>query len=128
MTTEIWLALALTISVGLNLLLIWFSKEQSRRLSYVSQNLGDLVELISDYGEHLKKVYSMEMFYGDQTLEFLMSHTRTMVELLQKEYGDITSITDPLETIIIEEESDEENEKEIEGQNVFYAGSRRRDS
>lgn len=70
----------------------------------------------------------MEMFYGDQTLEFLMSHTRTMVELIQKEYGDITSITDPLETIIIEEESDEENEKEIEGQNVFYAGSRRRDS
>ena len=128
MTIEIWLALALTISVGLNLLLIWFIKEQSRRLSYVSQNLGDLVELISDYGEHLKKVYSMEMFYGDQTLEFLMSHTRTMVELLQKEYGDITSITDPLETIIIEEESDEENEKEIEGQNVFYAGSRRRDS
>jgi hypothetical protein len=128
MTIEIWLALALTISVGLNLLLIWFSKEQSRRLSYVSQNLGDLVELISDYGEHLKKVYSMEMFYGDQTLEFLMNHTRTMVELLQKEYGDITSITDPLETIIIEEESDEENEKEIEGQNVFYAGSRRRDS
>tara|TARA_R100001079_G_scaffold100217_1_gene64575 strand:+ start:6261 stop:6647 length:387 start_codon:yes stop_codon:yes gene_type:complete len=128
MTIKIWLGLALTISVGLNLLLIWFSKEQSRRLSYVSQNLGDLVELISDYGEHLKKVYSMEMFYGDQTLEFLMSHTRTMVELIQKEYGDITSITDPLETIIIEEESDEENEKEIEGQNVFYAGSRRRDS
>ena len=128
MTIEIWLGFALTISVGLNLLLIWFSKEQSMRLSYVSQNLGDLVELISDYGEHLKKVYSMEMFYGDQTLEFLMSHTRTMVELLQKEYGDITSITDPLETIIIEEESDEKNEKEVEGKNVLYAGSRRRDS
>ena len=123
MTIEIWLGLALTISVGLNLLLIWFSREQSRRLSYVSQNLGDLVELISDYGEHLRRVYSMEMFYGDQTLEFLMEHTRSLISMIQKEYGDITSITEPLEVIIIEEE-DEENEKEIQGENVLYAGTR----
>ena len=130
MTVEIWLALALTLSVGVNILLIWFSKEQSRRLSYVSQNLGDLVELIANYREHLRKVYSLEMFYGDETLESLMEHSRSLVMLLQDEYGDVTSITEPLEVEFEKEENDDEEKEEQEGQrqDVFYAGSRRRDS
>jgi uncharacterized membrane-anchored protein YhcB (DUF1043 family) len=130
MTVEIWLALALTLSVGVNILLIWFSKEQSRRLSYVSQNLGDLVELIANYREHLRKVYSLEMFYGDETLEALMDHSRSLVMLLQDEYGDVTSITEPLEVEFEKEEDDDEEKEEQEGQrqDVFYAGSRRRDS
>jgi hypothetical protein len=130
MTVEIWLALALTLSVGVNILLIWFSKEQSRRLSYVSQNLGDLVELIANYREHLRKVYSLEMFYGDETLESLMEHSRSLVMLLQDEYGDVTSITEPLEVEFEKEEDDDEEKEEQEGQrqDVFYAGSRRRDS
>lgn len=130
MTVEIWLVLALTCSVGTNILLIWFSKEQSRRLSYVSQNLGDLVELIANYREHLRKVFSLEMFYGDETLGMLMEHTRSLVTLLQEEYSEVTSITDPLEVEFEKEEEIDETteEQENQRQDVFYAGSRRRDT
>ena len=124
MTVEIWLALALFLSFGLNVCLIWFSKEQSQSLSYVSQNLGDLIELIADYREHLRKVYSMEMFYQDETLKTLMAHTNALVALIQEEYGDITHLTEPLEVIIEEEENEEEKQK----QDVFYGGSRTSDS
>jgi hypothetical protein len=127
MTIEIWLILALIISVTINAVLIWFSSEQSRQLFYVSQNLGDLVELISNYKEHLRKVYSLEMFYGDETLKLLMDHTNALVTLLQREYGEITYLTDPLE-VIYEEEEDEKEEDEKEKQDVFYGGTRTRDS
>ncbi|MHA1941275.1 MAG: hypothetical protein ACW97P_06075, partial [Candidatus Hodarchaeales archaeon] len=64
MTIEVWLGIALFFSVIANIFLIWFGREQSQRLTYVSQNLNDLVEIISNYKEHLRKVYSLEMFYG----------------------------------------------------------------
>tara|TARA_Y100000593_G_C4313834_1_gene339780 strand:+ start:2463 stop:2840 length:378 start_codon:yes stop_codon:yes gene_type:complete len=125
MTIEAWLVLALFVSMAMNLFFLWFSKEQSRRLSYVSQNLSDLVELISNYRQHLRKVYSLEMFYGDETLKFLMEHTNALVSLLEEEYGEITNITDPLEVVIIENEDEEENEQK---QDVFYGGTRTGDS
>ena len=127
MTIEYWLALALFLSVMVNACLVWFSKEQSQQLSYVSQNLGDLVEMIANYREHLRKVYSLEMFYQDETLKVLMEHTNALVAILQDEYGDITYITDPLEVEIIKEEDEEENEKSFK-EDVFYAGTRKRNT
>ena len=100
MTIEVWLAIALVLSGSANALFFWFSREQSRRLSYVSQNLGDLVELIANYREHLRKVYSLEMFYQDETLKALMAHSNSLVAMLQEEYGDVTYLTEPLEIIL----------------------------
>lgn len=127
MTIEIWLTLALVASVLTNVFFIWFSMQQSRKLSYVSQNLGDLVEMVTNYKEHLRKVYSLEMFYGDETLKMLMDHTNALVTILQDEYGDITYITDPLEIEFIKEENEKKEEKSFE-EDVFYAGSRERNS
>lgn len=126
MTIEIWILVALAISVCVNIFFIWFSIEQSKRLSYVSQNLGDLVEMIATYREHLRKVYSLEMFYGDETLKLLMEHTRDLIAMLQEEYGDITYITEPLEIEILEENNEEEERSFKE--DVFYAGTRERNS
>jgi len=123
MTIEIWLGIALTLSLLVNGVLIWFSREQSQRLSYVSQNVGDLLELISNYQEHLKKVYSLEMFYGDETLKFLMEHTNALVTVIEQGYGDIAGITEPLEVEDIEEE-DEKTDEIQERKDVFYGGTR----
>tara|TARA_R110000824_G_scaffold41086_1_gene122560 strand:- start:379 stop:771 length:393 start_codon:yes stop_codon:yes gene_type:complete len=130
MTLEIWLVLSLVCSVSLNILFMWFSREQSQRLSYVSQNLDDLIEMIVNYREHLRKVYSLEMFYQDDTLKFLLQHTNALVKLLEEEYSNITYLTDPLE-VLIEENEDEEDEKNEETkpqQDVFYGGTRTGDS
>ena len=129
MTIEIWLIASLTVSILVNFVLFWFSREQSRRISYTSQNLTDLVEIISSYRGHLKTVYEMEAFYGDENLEFLLQHTRDIATILEEEYGDITYITEPLEVDLEEIEEIEESKKVFKaGQDVFYAGSRERDS
>ena len=104
-----------------------FARDQSQRISYFSQNITDLIEILSDYNKHLKKIYSLEMFYGDETLSHLLEHTRALSTILDTDYSDITYITEPLEIIAHEEEEIEEEQEEIE-KDVLYAGSRRRNS
>ena len=128
MTIEVWLGLALAFSILLNSVLVWLSIKQSRRLSYISENIDDLLEIIENYKNHLRRIYEMEMFYGDENLEFLMDHTRSFIDILEKEYGDITFISEPLEIEYEEEEEIAEEEIDQKEKDVFYAGSRRRDS
>ena len=128
MTIEIWLGLVLILSVALNAILIWFSKAQSQRLSYIYENLYDLINILSAYNKHLKQIYSMEMFYGDETLKFLLEHTKSLSSILEEDYGDIAYLTNPME---IEEENYDEEEKEEDHRqekDVFYAGTRKSDS
>lgn len=120
MTIEIWLIIALTVSITVNIFLFWFSREQSTRMIYVSENLDDLIYILTNYREHLKKIYTLDMFYGDETLGFLMEHTKAVAEILDTQYSNVTNITDPLE-VDLDEENEEETKKE---QDVFYAGTR----
>ena len=62
------------------------------------------------------------MFYGDETLKFLMEHTNAVVKLLETEYGEIIDITDPIEVII--EDEQENSEETEERKDVFYGGTR----
>jgi len=130
MTLELWLIFALIISLILNGFLIWFSREQSTRITYVSQNIGDLVELVANYRDHLKAIYQLDTYYGDENIQHLFAHTRSLITILEEEYADVSSLTEALE---IEFPQESENEEKIEeqkpyGENVFYAGSRERNS
>ena len=130
MTVTTWLTIALIISVMTNIFLFWFAREQSTKITYVSQNIGDLVELVSSYRDHLKAIYQLDTYYGDENIKFLFDHTRSLLTVIEEEYSDITSLTDPLEVefeeAIINEETIEEQKPY--GENVFYAGSRERNT
>ena len=68
----------------------------------------------------------MEMYYGDETLKNLLTHTTMLAEVLE-EYEDIYLITSPIEDYEDEEINgeQEDGEPQINQENVFYAGSRR---
>jgi len=127
MEISIWLGIALAISALLNVVFFWLLRGQSFRLSIVADNSSDLIELINSFRGHLKAVYSLDAFYGDETLEGLMEHTRALNLLLEEQYGDIASLSEEVEYENKEIEQDAEKEEEKE-QHVLYAGSRRRDS
>ena len=136
----IWLGIALFLSVITNILLIWYVLKLIGKFTFISENLDDLVTVISNYRNHLKQVYKMEMFYGDETLEYLMTHTNSLLKILE-DYDDVYSIAIPLEEIPQGEEeiegtepteTEETQETEeifpVSEENVFYAGSRERNS
>ena len=130
-----WLSIALSISAIINISLIWYLRKMISKLLFVSENLSDLVKIIDNYKKHLGDVYKLEMFYGDKTLEFLMQHTNSLIEVL-KDYEDVYSIAIPIESegdtdFDNREEEPAEEEKiseQVDKENVFYAGARRRDN
>jgi len=127
----VWVIMFLALSVVANIFSFWYIKKLLSKFLFISQNLNDLVEIITNYRDHIKSIYSLEMYYGDETMQHLISHTVSLANLLE-EYEDIYSITEPLSEIEQEEENNGENlndKAEIqEEKDVFYAGSRKRDS
>lgn len=126
MTVSIWLTMALTASVGVNVVFYWLIREQSSRLSVIADNTNDLIDMVNGFRSHLKAVYSLESFYGDETLKALMDHAGSLSVILEDQYGDIAALSEPVEYEEIgEENGSEENQEE---KHVFYAGTRERNS
>ena len=121
-----WLIMALCASVIVNFVAFYYIRVALGKLFFLGDNLGDLTEMISVYRNHLKSIYEMEMFYGDETLQFLVEHTKSLHDLLE-EYEDVYKISTPPEDVeeqIINEEEENNAETKIDQENVFYAGTR----
>ena len=122
----VWLGLALVASIIGNFFAFWYIRRLLSKLWFVAENLGDLVDIINNYRNHLKEIYELEQFYGDEDIKFLLSHTTSLLELLE-EYEDVYDILEEPE-MEPEEEEEVNAEKTIQEENVFYAGARKRNS
>jgi spore cortex formation protein SpoVR/YcgB (stage V sporulation) len=80
---EIILSAILTLSVLLNVGVFVYARAAIGRLLFVSEELGDLQSMINAFAKHVKSVYELEMFYGDQTLEHLLNHAVSFNEQLE---------------------------------------------
>ena len=131
MNSFVILTTVLVGSLIFNGVMFWYLRKLTQRLTFIYQNIGDVSDIVANYRVHLKSVYQMEMFYGDETLQHLLDHTRSISALLE-DFEDEEFFLEEFESV--EEDAPEEQEEELNAQtqiqqeNVFYAGSRRRDS
>jgi len=71
----------LLLSIMLNVLLVWYvRKVQTEYILFVRDNLEALIEMQSEFNEHLELVNNMEMYFGDQTLVGLLEHSKFVKE------------------------------------------------
>ena len=101
-TLETVLIVVLLASIIGNYLAFWYLRKVLPRLFYTSQNLEDLPTLIVYYRQHLKSVYEMELYYGDETIKHLLSHTSSLEKILE-DFEDVYLFTTPNEEIYEEE-------------------------
>ena len=130
MSSTVILVTVLVGSLIFNGVMYWYSRQLTQKLSFIYQNIGDVSDIIANYRVHLKSVYSMEMFYGDETLQYLMDHTRSISALLE-DFEDQEFFLEEFESVeedVPQQEEELNAETQIQQENVFYAGSRRRDS
>tara|TARA_R110002020_G_scaffold168932_1_gene357914 strand:+ start:119 stop:478 length:360 start_codon:yes stop_codon:yes gene_type:complete len=80
---ELILSLILTLSVLANVGLLAYVRSVLSRLLFVSDELGDLQDMIDSFAKHTTEVYNLEMFYGDHTLQSLMEHAVSLNEQLE---------------------------------------------
>ena len=130
MSSTVILITVLVGSLIFNGVMFWYLRQLTQRLTFIYDNIGDVSDIIANYRAHLKSVYSMEMFYGDETLKYLVDHTRSVSSLLE-DFEDQEFFLEEFES---EEEDEPQQQEQINAQtkvqeeNVFYAGSRRRDT
>ena len=89
----IGLAVALAISIAITSFTIWYSIRLSRTLIYFSENMNDLLDILSDYSDHVESVYGLESFYGYQVLHNLLKHSQDIVEQIGT-FEDILYLTE----------------------------------
>ena len=107
MTTLQILITLLVISVALNAVAFWFVRNLLTKLLFVSNNLGEVNEVMQKFAEHLDAVHGMETFYGDQTLQGLLQHSELVVQLLG-EFDEIYQVSEGYENLGAEAEEEGE--------------------
>ena len=75
----ILLSIILFLSIATNLFLVWFAWKCLRQISEYDQELKEISQIMKNFTNHLKSVYEMEMFYGDETLRHLLRHSSEIV-------------------------------------------------
>lgn len=80
----------LYLSILLNAGLIWFVRNLINELSDINEDMEELLNTTASLQNHIEKIYELEMFYGDQTLEELIQHTKnvvTEIEFYKEKYS-----------------------------------------
>ena len=76
-----WLFLVSCILIcGLSYYIFWLI----RYISDVNEDLTNMSYNFRQFEQHLSTIYEMEMFYGDDTLKSLLSHTKELKESLEE--------------------------------------------
>ena len=107
MTTLQILITLLVISIALNVFAFWFVRNLLTKLLFVSNNLGEVNEVMQKFAEHLDAVHGMETFYGDQTLQGLLQHSELVVQMLG-EFDEIYQVSEGYENLGAEAEEEGE--------------------
>ena len=122
------LIIALLISLGSNLLAAVYIRDILGRLGWLTQNLANLSDLIKGFQTHIKSVYELEKFYGDDDIKLLTQHTSDLIEVME-DYLEVGLDTELIEEEPIKENTnDTEKEKKENKKDVFYSDTRGRDS
>jgi len=79
---DIILSALLCASLLLNVGVVIYARAAITRLLSVSEELGDLQQMISSFANHVNAVYELESFYGDQTLKALLEHAVSLNDQL----------------------------------------------
>tara|TARA_R100001463_G_scaffold99415_1_gene153874 strand:- start:119 stop:541 length:423 start_codon:yes stop_codon:yes gene_type:complete len=94
----------LSLATIIVVILAWYILKLRTELTNVSQDIEKFFKKVDEYEKHVDQIHGMEMFYGDQTLQGLIRHSREI----------INEIIDLQEKYFLEEEEDfdrEEKEK-----------------
>ena len=105
---EIILSFASVGLLSVTVVMAFYSVFLLRKLWRISSNMKDIQYMVSSFREHLRMVYELEMFYGDETLKNLLQHANSTYEMMEQ-YEDIYTFIEIEE----EEEMYEQEEEEV---------------
>lgn len=111
MTTA--LIVALCLSVILNVVFTRYAVVCARKLLVVATNLYSLQDSFVSFRAHVETLHETEMYYGDQSLQALIDHTKSILGELDR-HEDIYTLVleDEEEELGFDQDFEEEEEEE----------------
>ena len=101
----------LSLSVFLNILLMWYVRGLLTTLVFYSENLDDLLQILDKFNKHIKSVYELETFYGDEILQSLLQHAGEVMQQLE-EFEEIINFSEDEEELEGNKMNEQENESD----------------
>jgi len=77
------LSLMLVFSVAINIFLVWFSWKSLKQIAEYDEELTEISLIMKRFTTHLKGVYELETFYGDETLRHLLRHAIDIIAVFE---------------------------------------------
>ena len=128
MTIDAALTIVLLMSLGCNLLAAVYIRDILGRLGWLTQNLANLTQLIRGFQKHIRGVYELQKFYGDEDINLLVEHTNDLIEVMD-DYLEVGLDSELIEEDLTEDETNDTTQTKKENKkDVFYSDSRGRDS
>jgi len=94
----------LSVSLLANLLLLAYAALAARKLYTASVNLNAIQEIIFRFKEHVEAVHESEMFYGDQTLQAMIAHSKEVLDEIDT-YEDLLALAQEEEEPEVKEDA-----------------------
>ena len=96
-------------SVVLNIGLLWASKNIFQTTSEMNNDIESLFSKMEKFTEHTEAIYEMEMYYGDDTLNGLMQHSRELLDEFENYKIRYILEEEEYEAMLVESEQEEED-------------------
>lgn len=71
------------VSLLINVFFLFYIRWLLKTIESVNEDIMSVSILINDFSLHLKNIYELEMFYGDETLGSLMAHSKELIEKIE---------------------------------------------
>ena len=102
----------LYLSIIINAVLVWYSTGLLARTSEMEEDMQSILTMTETFSDHVEEIHSLEMYYGDQDLQNMIEHSRTLINdmiNMQEKYFEVEVTTE-------EEQDDSEAETETPAQ------------
>jgi hypothetical protein len=82
------------VSVLFNVAMFLYSRQVLLKIYKASEEASDIFTQLDTFHEHIQSVHEMPVFYGDETLQGLLDHSKELLEFLAK-YEEVYSFVQP---------------------------------
>ena len=104
MTTLIWMTIGLFLTTTTSIIMALYVRKVLLKLYMLQEMHDDIFVRVDYFRDHLERVHELETYYGDETIQGMIEHSKKFSDYLQ---GLSSSITFSYED---EEEIEEQDE------------------
>lgn len=97
--------------LGVILVLSWYCVKLLKKIYFITDSISAVGDRTKEFVAHLEQVHSLDMYYGDQTIQALIQHSKDLKDFIDDYKLEVMPDDDYSVSDILEEEESDAAEK-----------------